>query len=56
MDTRLGVTMAHGVFVRFSLANSRNCGTANAMPGTLIAPMTTTNTALRPGKRNFARP
>ena len=46
--------MAHGVFVRLSLANSRNCGTANAMPGTLIAPMMTANTALRPGKRNFA--
>ena len=49
-----GMIMAHGVFVRLSLANSRNCGTANAMPGTLIAPMMTANTALRPGKRNFA--
>ena len=56
VDTRDGMIMAHGVFVRFSFANSRNCGTASAMPGTLIAPMMTTNTALRPGKRNFASP
>jgi len=56
VDTRLGMIMAHGVFVRFSLANSRNCGTARAMPGTEMAPMITANTALRPGKRNFARP
>ena len=46
--------MAHGVFVRLSLANSRNCGTAKAMPGTLIAPMMTANTTFLPGKRNFA--
>ena len=51
---KLGIIMAHGVFVKPNLANRRNWGTAKAMPGTLIAPMMTTNTALRPGKRNFA--
>ena len=43
-----------GVFVRPSWANRRNCGTASAVPGTLIEPMMTANTALRPGKRNLA--
>ncbi|VWQ16336.1 hypothetical protein BIFLH24_00604 [Bifidobacterium breve] len=49
-----GMIMAHGVLVRPSLANRRNCGTARAMPGTEIEPMITANTALRPGKRNLA--
>ena len=52
---KLGIIMAHGVFVKPNLANRRNWGTAKAMPGTLIAPMMTANTALRPGKRNLAR-
>ena len=51
---REGMIMAQGVLVRPSLANSRNCGTARAMPGTEMAPMITAKTALRPGKRNFA--
>ena len=51
---RLGMIIDQGVFVRPSWANRRNCGTASAVPGTLIEPMMTANTALRPGKRNLA--
>ena len=32
-----GIIIAHGVLVRPSFANKRNCGTASAIPGTEIA-------------------
>jgi hypothetical protein len=53
---REGMMTAHGVFVRPSWLNRRNVGTARAVPGTAIAPITTAKTARRPVKRNFARP
>jgi hypothetical protein len=51
-----GMMIAHGVLVRPRLLNSRNVGTASAVPGTAIAPSTTAKYALRPGKPYFARP
>ena len=54
VDTKLGIIIDHGVFVRPILANSRNCGTASAIPGTEMAPMMITKHSLRPGKRNLA--
>jgi hypothetical protein len=48
--------IAHGVSVSPSSANIRKVGTASAVVGTAIAPITMAKTRRLPGKPNLASP